>query len=80
MREDVHVRVSSVCVNTENRGPVVFAAAGCRQNTWMRGAEEDQGGRASKFGEQQLPENSFCGTEKLLVQMCLEGKIGGAVM
>lgn len=53
----MHVRPSNVCVSAENRGPVVFAAAGCRQNTWPRGAEEGQGGRASKFREQQLVKN-----------------------
>lgn len=37
-----------MCEKDDNRGPVVFAAVGCRQNTWMRGAEEDRGDRASK--------------------------------
>lgn len=40
-----------VSVRAERRGPVVFAATGCRHNTWMRGADRDPGDRPSKFRE-----------------------------
>lgn len=51
----------------------MFAAAGCRQNTWLRGAEEHRGGRASKSREHRLVQRirASVAVEEALVLQCV---------